>query len=330
MKPKVSVLMPVFNGERWLSEAVESILSQSYADFELVIVDDCSNDNSLEIIKFVGSCDSRIRYITHEQNRGAAAAYNTAYEASKGEYVTGMDCDDISLPGRLRKQVQFLASNPDIGAVGVSIQMVDPDLKPLQKYVYPETHSLIAWNVPFGRCMSGAPAMMRRTVLEAVGGYNDNSGNSQDYDLLSRLLGRARLANMPDILYLYRRHEHSATFTVIAEMLAAVEVSLEKMLTRLWGETPEKTTKLFLGVRSRIPCSNRAEHRFLRTEMYRLMDSMVDAGWIDATDIPLVETQIERDLKVVKPRFRPVYRVRVLLSRIKRRLLGLVNHIPIL
>ena len=120
--------MPVLNGERYLAEAIESILSQTFADFELIIVDDGSDDRSAEIIRSFQERDGRIQFIQLEDNMGPATARNCGIFASCGEYVTFMDCDDISLRERLEKQASFLDSHPQIGAVGICVQLVNRDL----------------------------------------------------------------------------------------------------------------------------------------------------------------------------------------------------------
>ena len=108
--PLVSVVMPVYNGEKWLGEAIESILAQTFADFELLIVDDGSRDNSAKIIRVYEQRDPRIRFFQLERNSGTAFARNYCIKAANGTFVTYLDCDDISLPERLRKQVDFLES----------------------------------------------------------------------------------------------------------------------------------------------------------------------------------------------------------------------------
>ena len=116
--PLVSVIMPVYNGEKYLAEAIDSILVQTFTDFELLIVDDGSQDNSAEIIRSYVKRDSRIRFFQQEQNEGSANARNRGIANAKGEFIAAMDCDDVSLPERLQKQVDFLESHPEIGALG--------------------------------------------------------------------------------------------------------------------------------------------------------------------------------------------------------------------
>ena len=139
--PLVSVIMPVYNGEKYLAEAIDSILVQTFTDFELLIVDDGSQDNSAEIIRSYEKRDSRIRFFQLERNVGSAAARNRGIASASGAYIALMDCDDVSLPKRLQKQVDFLQANPEIGAVGVCGQAVNEDMtKLLYDLNVPERH----------------------------------------------------------------------------------------------------------------------------------------------------------------------------------------------
>ena len=144
LSPQLSVIMPVYNGEKYLAEAIESILAQSFTDFELLIVDDASGDGSAQIIRSYERRDNRIRFIQLEQNMGVADARNRGIAAATGKFITFMDDDDISLPKRLEKQVEFLQSNPDIGAVGTCCRFVNHDLAPtFFDFIVPQQHALI-------------------------------------------------------------------------------------------------------------------------------------------------------------------------------------------
>ena len=136
--PLVSVVMPVFNGEKYLAEAIESILSQTFTDFELLIVDDGSRDCSAAIIRGYEKRDERIRFFQLECNSGTAVARNHAVAASIGTYITYMDCDDVCLPERLQKQVDFLQSNCDIGGVGTHAKAVSENMQHLYDRTPPD------------------------------------------------------------------------------------------------------------------------------------------------------------------------------------------------
>ena len=179
---RVSVVMPVYNGERFLAAAIESVLSQTFSDFEFIIVDDGSRDGSARTIQDYAKRDSRIRVIEHRDNRGEASARNTGIAAATGDYIAGMDADDVSLPERLRRQAEFLDAHAEIGGVGVSARRVSEDLKPIQDYKLPASHALIAYDI-----LAGGPALIRSTVMTR----RDLLVESGGYD--ARLSNRARL-----------------------------------------------------------------------------------------------------------------------------------------
>ncbi|MCY3867896.1 MAG: glycosyltransferase family 2 protein [Chloroflexi bacterium] len=141
--PAVSVVMPVYNGECYLAEAIESILGQTFTDFEFIIVDDGSRDGSAAIIHDFAKRDERIRVIQHERNRGLTSARNSGIAASRGQFVAAMDHDDISLPRRIEKQADFLHSHPRLGLVGTHVRTLLPDLSVLRIDEFPQCHAEI-------------------------------------------------------------------------------------------------------------------------------------------------------------------------------------------
>ena len=165
--------MPVYNGEKYVAEAIESILGQTLSDFEFIIIDDGSQDRSAAIIRSYAARDDRIRCVMLEQNTGEASARNRGMEVARGEFVTGMDCDDVSLPERLQKQVDFLQANPEIGAAGTGALMTDENLTAYHAYGLSEEHARIAYDLLLGPCVVGTTVMMRRKIVRACGGYDD-------------------------------------------------------------------------------------------------------------------------------------------------------------
>ena len=137
----ISVIMPVYNGERFLSEAIDSILAQTIGNFELIIVDDGSTDGSAQIIKEYAQRDGRVCVLQHGENRGQAAARNSGLAAAQGEYIIGMDADDISPPERLRKQLDFLRQRPDIGVLGTWRRTIDAAAQPIDLTQSPLGHA---------------------------------------------------------------------------------------------------------------------------------------------------------------------------------------------
>ena len=204
--------MPVYNGERFLAEAIESILTQTFTDFELIIVDDGSTDGSAEIIRSFAERDARIRLIQHRENLGISSACNTGIAEARGKYIAGMDSDDISLPDRLQKQLDILESNAEIGGVGVGTQLVNDDLTPRETYRLPEDHAFILLNMMIGGLsIIRASMMVRREILVSTAGYDPSIRIGPDFELFLRLVWekRIRYANVLTTQYIYRDHEAS-------------------------------------------------------------------------------------------------------------------------
>jgi len=210
--PKVSVVMPVYNSEAFLGEAIESILSQTFTDFEFVIVDDGSTDRSSHIITDYASKDPRIRVHEMPQNSGIVAALNEGVRVAAAPLIARMDADDISLPGRLERQVSFLDQNP-VGLVGSNyIKSTENSRKTTHHPTAPEE---VARKLLYACCIGHPTVMFTRDAFVQAGGYEPSytGGGAEDYDLWLRMSRNVQLANLPDNLLKYRRHSVSLTAT---------------------------------------------------------------------------------------------------------------------
>lgn len=197
--PKITVLMPVFNCELYIREAIDSVLIQSYSDFELLIIDDASTDQTVSIIKKYD--DSRIQLIEKPLNTGYTNSLNYGLTIAKGKYIARMDGDDISLPERFAKQVAFLDANPEVVLCGTSYKILGND-----KHIsMPESHEAIKLNLLKGNCIAHPSVMLRKKVLNEFSiVYDTTKEPSEDYDLWVRMLSIGKLHNLQDILLEYR------------------------------------------------------------------------------------------------------------------------------
>lgn len=304
MPPTVSVVMPVYNGERYLAEAIASVLGQTFANVEFIIVDDGSTDNSVAIMQEYAGRDKRIRCIPLGQNQGAAAARNKGIAAARGRYLAMLDSDDICLPHRLSKQVDYLETNPRIDVVGCTMWVTNHGLEPEFCFTVPERHTEIVWNLFFGWGLAGASTMIRRDLLDELGGYDVELDLVYDLELWTRLAGSARFANLLDTLMLYRRHELAGGLMQINHQRKEVADVMARRLTSLWGEAPEATVERFIRVRKGAKDFRRAERNLLRIEMTRLIESFVGAGWVQADERPLLQSAMESELRRIRPRRR--------------------------
>ena len=204
MPPKMSVLMSVYNGARYLRIAVDSVLGQTFEDFEFIIVDDGSTDDSIEILSAYD--DPRIRLISNEENIGLTRSLNIGLEIARGDYVARMDPDDICVPERFERQVEYLDSSRKVGVIGSQMTVINEVGTPLRTFEVPTSHSMIVWTLFFKRAFGHPSVMMRKSIVESVGGYDESYRYAQDYGLWIRLLGVTQFASMPEVLVLYRTH----------------------------------------------------------------------------------------------------------------------------
>jgi hypothetical protein len=205
--PVISVVMPTYNGERFLRPAIESILNQTFRDFELIVVDDGSTDRTPRILAELK--DNRLIVLTNDRNQGIAVATNRGLAAARGEYVALQDHDDISLPHRFKTQLDFLKSHPDIALVGSAAILIDENSVPYAEFPLPCEEIDIKWRLLFfGDALHYTSVMVWRSAMQEIGGYGEDPAfrYSEVYDPFSRLAVRYRMANLPDKLVLWRRH----------------------------------------------------------------------------------------------------------------------------
>ena len=210
--PKISVVMPVYNGERYVAEATESILAQTISDFEFLIIDDGSTDRSRAILEKLASRDKRIRLVSRP-NRGLVATLNELLGMARGEYIARMDADDVALPNRFALQVAFLDANPDVVVLGGQVQETDVTGRwDLVGPTHPTEHEKMVDLMLTGcTTMNHPSAMMRHSTVKEVNGYDAAFEQSEDLDLWLRMADHGRLANLHDIILRYRVHPGSKT-----------------------------------------------------------------------------------------------------------------------
>lgn len=211
-RPRVSVLIPAFNAETYVGEAIESIQHQTWSDFELILLDDASCDGTLAVMWKYARHDVRLRVVAYSRNLGQPAARNHLLSLARGGYVALLDADDISCPTRIARQVAFLDSNPRIDVLGSDWHRIDakgrresdpPAHRPL-------TSDEVASYLLF-RCALHHPTVMARRDVLLRYGYNEAFPVAQDYDVWSRMAGRQKFAILPERLIAYRYHEAQAT-----------------------------------------------------------------------------------------------------------------------
>lgn len=238
--PKVSVLMPIYKTpEFFLKEAIESILNQTFKDFEFLILDDCPEDTICE--KVVSSfTDNRIQYFRNIKNLGISETRNRLLSLAKGEYIAVMDHDDISLPERFEKQVNFLDAHPDIGVVGCQAEHF-PKIKRTHD---PLTDEDIKKRMFFHCCLTHPATMIRKNVLSDAP-YQKKFTPAEDYALWADLAIKTNFANLPEVLFRYRKFGGNFSITqrnTMKQKATIIRTQLRHNLPVLWEATQAQTT----------------------------------------------------------------------------------------
>jgi glycosyltransferase involved in cell wall biosynthesis len=236
--PVISVVMCVYNGEKYLREAVESILNQTFTDFEFIIIDDGSTDRTEEILDTY--TDTRIVRINNLKQSGIAISLNKGVKAARGEYIARMDADDISLPERFQKQVAYLAAHQEIGVLGSNIDIIDENGNKDPTYTWhiglPVDPEVIQWCLLFDNPIKHPTVIIRKSLLNDVGGYPEDVV-SQDYGLWMRIIKRSKIAILNEVLFLFRWHNSNyslfkgASHVFTMSRLAILEFAAKHSLT---------------------------------------------------------------------------------------------------
>jgi len=336
-KPPVSVVMSVFNGERFLAEAVESILGQTFGDFEFIIVDDGSTDGSPRILHSYANGDSRVR-IYHQPNQGLAHSLNRGCALARGRYIARMDADDVSVPDRLMWQVRLMEEYPELGAAGGWVEYIDNQGRVFGDLHCPLDNQSIRSDLYQLGCPLCHPAtIMRKSVFLATGGYREPFLDAEDYDLWLRFAEHSQLANLDRVVLKYRHHAGQVSDRRLRQQclstLAAREIALsgrsqlQDVLKSVRAIGPAELAKLGVDVTTQqqyMAARYRARIRRLEregvisaalnfaTEMFRSSQWEHAERWIIA-DIHLRRASFYRRQGMIFPHLKAV--VRALITR---------------
>ncbi len=219
--PLVSVVMCVYNDERYLGKSIESILKQTFTDFELIIVDDGSTDKTAAILDSIKQKDSRIK-VFHKENTGTTASANFGISKARGKYIARLDSDDISYPNRLQTEVEILEHNSDVGLIGGGADMIDQDGNIIG------TRNIITKNpkrtLLFRNIFQQSDVMFRKSVFEALGGYREKFKNGEDYDMWLRISEVADIVKLNDVLGQWRLNAGGYSFSRRQEQLSTDKI----------------------------------------------------------------------------------------------------------
>lgn len=273
MQELISIILPIYNGEKYLVEAIDSIIQQTWSNWELILINDGSKDHSLEVIQKYK--DPRIT-VVDQVNKGLAATLNIGIQRAKGSFIARQDQDDVSLPLRLEKQVEFLKSNAQVGIVGCHAQIIGLNGKKIGVHRHPannhELQLFLLHNNPFVH----SSVMFRKEVFEKTGYYCTDPLRQppEDYELFSRIARDWQVANIPEILHIYREVKTSMSRDKANPFLPRIlKISAENLA---WSceKSPEdeliKATAEFLnGVKGSWKSS---DFSAMRAMLYKIVD----------------------------------------------------------
>ncbi|MBI5475596.1 MAG: glycosyltransferase [Ignavibacteriales bacterium] len=209
----ISVVMPVYNGEKYLNQAIDSILDQSFTDFEFIIINDGSTDRTAEILQSYK--DPRIILINNQKNLGIIESLNKGFKKASGAFICRMDADDVSLSDRLTVQLNYMKSNPGIAIVGSNAILIDQNGNEISREIYPTTTEEIKKSIFIHNPFAHGSVMIRSFVIKECGLYDKRFIHTEDYDLWLRIAARYDVANLQETLLLRRIHD--ANITVLKE-----------------------------------------------------------------------------------------------------------------
>lgn len=241
----ITVLLPVYNGDRYLRETIESILTQTYTDFELLIVDDGSTDSSLAIIE--SFIDDRIRILKNKERLKLSGALNRGMEEAKGKYIARMDADDIALPERLQKQFEYMERHPEVGMCGTAIEIFGK--AKTRNDIYPKSADEIKAYALFDCPFCHPTVMMRRELfLKHDLWYDGSYYPTEDYELWARAIDLFPVVNLGEVLLRYRVHDSSMT----GSDWDAMDKQAARIIQRLMEKLEIQCTEEMLGLHRNI------------------------------------------------------------------------------
>ncbi|SVC63205.1 uncharacterized protein METZ01_LOCUS316059, partial [marine metagenome] len=208
-KPRISILMPVFNEEKYIFESVNGILQQSYKKFELIIINDASSDNTLSILSDFN--DKRIRIFSNLDHLGITKSLNIGLEKCRGNFIARMDADDICTTDRLALQYNYLIENPNIDVVGCNAVSISENGELTERARLPSKDKKIKWQLLFSTPILHPTVMIRSKVFIQFGVYNSVLSVAQDFDLWCRISSHVHFHNLPQVLYKLRIHSNSGS-----------------------------------------------------------------------------------------------------------------------
>lgn len=295
LQPKVSIVMPVYNRRKYLPEAIESILSQSFKDFEFLIINDGSTDGTIEILSRYR--DPRIRIIDNEVNIGLTRSLNKGLKVSRGKYIARQDADDISDASRIEKQVRAFEEDHSLGLVGSFFKIIDERDRPLRTVIVPMKDIDIRGAILDHNLFCHGSTMFRKEAVQRVGGYREFFKYAQDYDLWLRISEHYRVGNIGEVLYGWRKDKDSISDRKRIEQCQYAMVAIAQAGLRRKGDRDE-IDRGFIPVQPRVRDLTKGLKQQLLNyhlinmldsiKMFKVCEALVESGYYIKTKVMLM------------------------------------------
>lgn len=288
MTPAVSVVMAAYNGAALIGATIESLKAQRFTDFEVVIVDDCSTDDTRSVLRSIA--DPRFRVIEAEANVGPVRARNRAVEASRGHYIAALDQDDLCTPDRIEKQVAYLGTHPDVVLVASAADILTGENLRPSTLPAVTTPALVEWMLQISNPLVWSSVMLRASAARQLAPFTrPDRLYAEDFDLYHRLRRFGRIARIDAPLLRYRCHEGGASKRFTETMLASASTVLAEQHAPLFGEEAEARARLLVAhVMQRAPVPDRASFRLLGESLRRLQADFLNTNEPSPEDRKLI------------------------------------------
>ena len=314
--PVISVVMSVYNGEKYLRESIESILGQTYKNFEFIIINDGSTDSTREIV--LSYDDPRIYLIDNEENIGLTKSLNKGLKIARGEYIARMDADDVSMPDRFENQMDFLNCHRDYAVVGTFLKVIDENSKVIFTAEKPTQYADIREFLNRDNCIGHGSAMIRKTCLQSVGFYDESIEKSQDYELWLRISQNYRLANIPQYLYMWRSHKEN----ISAKHRNAQKHFVEMIKTRFEGKTEDRRMDYYNMPKFSILMANYNNAEYIA----EAIQSVLEQTFQDWELVVVDDCSTDDSIKVIEPYLKDE-RIRLLQNKVNKRYISTLKRL---
>ena len=312
-KPQISAVMPLYNGAKFVGESIESVLAQSFGDFELIVIDDASTDASYDIACSYAEKDNRIIVLRNKANLGAAGSRNRGLDAVRGRFITFIDADDLIAPERFARQIAFFRQNPQVDLCGSYYKMFGDIAVAQQPIKVPLTHAGITVQLLFGCPFGMSSVMMRRDVFERSG-VRFQQSMAEDYQLWVDLSAHMRMANIPEYLDFYRRWENQiSTNQLDRQTHSAQTIQRELLCDSLNIPLSDEESRIYTHFCLRVEPMAREELGIFRSILKRIYRAN---NHLSVYDPKILRKQLLRRYKLAQQLFAPAWT-----AKIKKRLL---------